>query len=313
MIEPSTGTLDAVEVFRAGEWNGQQFTSADLDELVRGFEAEAQGGRLPVKCGHTAPDTDPAHGWIDRIWRDGDRLLARLVQIPAETLAAIRDGRWRHVSIELLRDVRTAAGRSYRLLLDGLALLGAARPAVEGLKPLHESMTRGARFAERVAFSIPLSRQETDMTDLTDLGAENARLRAQLHRQHIDSVIEADVRGKVVLPAARETFRRMFKLDTDESYTRVSPADWQAFARTQPRPPSSAGATAHSGNSEAGLLPDEVLLARTKQFIRENEVRHFQLTGQRLDFGAAALIVAHDMARTDPTLLRAYLDQPGEV
>jgi hypothetical protein len=306
MIEPSTGTLDAVEIFRCGEWNGQQFTSADLDELVRGFEAEQQAGRLPVKCGHTAPDTDPAHGWIDRIWRDGDRLLAKIVKVPGGTLAAIRDGRWRHVSIELLRDVRTATGRSYRLLLDGLALLGAARPAVEGLKPLHESMTRGARFAERLAFSIPL-RQETDMTDLTDLRAENDRLRAQLHREQLDALIEGDVRAGLVRAAARESFRRMHRLTDDASYARVQPDDWRAFRATQPRPPSRGPATYADAGEPQGDRPDTALVRMTRDYIAE----HFKVTAgrERLDFGRAAL----EVARREPALLEAWRLQNGEA
>jgi hypothetical protein len=303
----STGTLDAVEVFAAGEWNNQQFTVADLDELVRGFEVEKQAGRLPVKLGHSASDTEPAHGWIDHLWRDGDRLLARLTQVPADTMQAIRDGRWRHVSCELLRDVKTAAGRSYRVLLDGLALLGSARPAVDVLKPLHASFSDELEFGGRLAFTSALH------VASDSLRAENDRLRARLHRQQVEATIEGDVRAGLVVPAARERFAKLFKLTSDESYSRVTTADWMTFRASQPRPPARGAATHTDSGEHRGESPDSTLVAMTRQYLRDNEVRHFQLTGERLTFDRAAQEVAREVARTNPGLLRSFVTMMGEA
>lgn len=299
----TTETLDRVEIFAVGEWNGLPFTSEDLDEMVRGFEAEQQSGRLPVKLGHTAPDTDPARGWLSRVWREGDRLLARIEQVPQEIVDGIRSGAWRHVSVELLRDVHTAAGCSYRWLLDGLALLGSAKPAVGVLQPLHDSVA-GMTFAERWAFSY------APADDAAALRRENARLRAANHRQMMDSIIEGDVRARVVMAAAREQFGRLFRLtDDDASYARVQPNDWHAFRATQPRPPATGPASFNA--SLSGAAPDATLVARTRQYMADNALRHLQLTGERLTFDRAAAVVVQELARTEPALLRAYADMPG--
>lgn len=298
-------TVDNVEIMAPGIWNGREITSDAIDEMVRSFAAESLSGRVPVKFGHSSPDTDPAAGWVTRIWREGDRLLATLSDVSDEVVQGIRDGRWRFCSVELLRDVTTAAGRTYRYLLDGLALLGAARPAVEVLKPLHESLTRGWRVAERFAFT-----RELPFDDAAELRRENERLRLALHRQTVDATVESDVRAKLVLPAAREQFTRLFRLSSDADYQRVSVGDWHAFARTQPRPPST-GPASYSNEADTfqATAPDAALVAKAREFLRDNELRHLQLTGERLTFGRAAQLVA----RANPALLAAWRTQNGET
>lgn len=296
------GTLERTEIFAVGTWNDSTFTEEDLDHLVEGFNAEGLAGRLPVKLGHTAPDTDPARGWLTRVWREGDRLLARIEQVPDEIIEGIRTGAWRHVSVELLRNFTTAAGNTYKWLLDGLALLGAARPAVEVLEPLHASAGH-----QRFAFA-----HSAEPKDDGALRRENAALRARLHRQSIDAVIEGDVRAQIVMAAAREQFAKLFRLSDDESYARVQPSDWRAFAATQPRPAPRAAAT-HSSSAaqQRGVLPDTAMVERVRAYLRENELRHFTLTGQRLTFDRAAAMVVREVARTEPELLRSYVEQPG--
>jgi hypothetical protein len=304
----ATATIEEVQIFGTGRHNGMDFDESDLDEMVRGFQRENLSGRLPVKLGHDAPDTAPAAGWITRVWRDGEKLVAALSDIPDQVMQDIREGRWRFCSIELLRDVKCASGRAYKYLLDGLALLGSARPAVDGLKPLHESMTRaGLEFEGWLSFVTALPGGGGDW-----LRAENQQLRAQLHRERIDSLIEGDVRAGVCRPAAREQFKRLFKLNDEGAYGRITPDDWKAFRASQP-PGAPRGAATHSNNVDTIGAPDAVLVERTRQYLRDNELRHLQLTGERLTFERAAHIVTHEVARTEPALLRRYIELPGEA
>jgi hypothetical protein len=301
-------TLDRVEIMAVGTWNGTEFTADDLDEMARAFDDEQQSGRLPVKLGHNTPDNDPALGWMTKVWREGDRLLATLSDVSEHALQCIRQGSFRFCSVELLRNVTTAAGRTYRMMLDGLALLGAARPAVEVLRPLHSSLSRGMRVEQRLAFTREMASVGEAAAD--DLQRENARLRAALHRQSIDAAVEGDVRAKLVMPAAREQFARLFRLSTDADYQRVSVNDWHTFRASQPRPPTSTPATRSDGESASrALSPDVSLVEKTRAYLRENELRHLQLTGERLTFGRAAEIVV----RANPQLLAAWRVQNGEA
>jgi hypothetical protein len=289
-------TLDRIEIFAVGTWNGTDFEATDLDEMVRGFEQEQHAGRIPVKLGHTAPDTEPARGWLSKVWREGDKLLARIEQVPQDIVDGIKAGAWRHVSVELLHEVQTAAGRSYRWLLDGLALLGSARPAVGVLKPLHESLSRraaGLSFGQRFAFTREMPRD-----DLAELRRENERLRFAMHRQSVEAAISADIGASRCLPAAREYFSKLMRLADDASFQRVTVADWQNFVRTQPRPPTREPAARVAASFSKATCPDEELAERVALMRSEQP---------SLDYAAASLKVL----RSDPDLAERYRSAPG--
>ncbi len=310
-------TLHDVEVFAIGRHNGRDYGESELYELVDGFEREQLAGKIPLKLGHTAPDTAPAAGWVTGLRVEGEKLLATFSDVADNVIQGIRDGRWRFCSIELLRDVKAAPGRFYHNLLDGIALLGSVRPAVDTLRPLNEFLSRGRPCAGVETFSTALNVDALNVDANRDDSAESARLRREneqlrraMHRQAIDGLIEGDVRARIVQASARESFKRVHRLDNDASYARITRNDWREFARTQPRPPASAPAS-HASDADTTLAPDSALVARTRDYLRDHEVRHFTLTGERLTFDRAAEIVARDVARSDPGLLRGWLDQPG--
>ncbi len=128
-------TLQGVEIFQSGIWNGRQFGEGDLDGIVKSFDVLGLGGRIPLKLGHNAehPLTDgqPALGWVERIWREGKTLMADFRDVPSVIYDAIKRGLYKFVSVELLRDVQ-ADTRTIPLVLDAVALLGSDVPARNG-------------------------------------------------------------------------------------------------------------------------------------------------------------------------------------
>lgn len=67
-----------VEVIRTGEFVDRygrdvEVTAEDLDAYVANFEAGAAGQEIPVDIKH---ERGEAAGWIKKLWREGDRLLA---------------------------------------------------------------------------------------------------------------------------------------------------------------------------------------------------------------------------------------------
>lgn len=282
--------LKGVEVFDTGTNNGIRFEDDDLDEMVRGFDEQSQAGKLAAKIGHTTDDTAPAMGWIQRLYRRGSKLVADLGQVSEEVIEQIKDGRWRHVSIELLKDVTTRDGKNYRWLLDGLAILGAARPAVESLAGLHtlfQRSTPGVRFAERLAFS-------RTPDDAEALRAENRRLHALLVQQAQD----ADIRSGRVNAAERARFDRRY----GDSGT---VADWQSWVKDAPpvkfrrgeQPP---GRVVDSGDSlRPDSRPDVELM-----HLAEAEVER---SAGRLTFSQASIKVMQE----NPELAERYRYMPG--
>jgi len=147
--EPKLHEHGWVQVFKVGthtDSNGSKdsFTEADLDEMVEAFAATypklhepplrlgeheetegSKGERLPGR----------AAGWVGGLKRDGQYLLAKLVDLPEAVMQAIRGKEYKKVSagIALNREVE---GKRYPKMLDHLALLGAKIPAVKGLESL---------------------------------------------------------------------------------------------------------------------------------------------------------------------------------
>jgi hypothetical protein len=298
--------LHNVVIFTTGVHNQRRFTIADLDAIEASFDALRQSGRVPLKFGHGEDDDDqpfreglPALGWVTRVARDGDRLVADFADIPQEVAQAIKAGRYKFTSVELLSDATDAAGVTHPLVLDAVALLGADRPAVASvsdLQALTAARERPAlRFARRLRFAVddPEAR----------LRAENARLTAEV----VAAKFSEAVRDGRLLPRDREAFARRYGAT-------ATVADAEAWIAASPRPERSRGAaSAPAGDTRiVGAAPDAALVEATKKYVAENEVRHFQLTGERLTFDRAAAIVAKRVAADQPELFRAYVEMMGE-
>lgn len=170
-----------VELFRLGDWQGDVYTSQDLDDLVYNFNLRApHGGPLhepavffdpalpenlktlrPASLGHEddqpildglveAGRTDiPASGWVTELVRDGDSVYGDLGRIPADVAQWIKDGRYKHVSVELYDDANQPEGVPMRgrCMLRRLSLLGAEPPHIKQLANLTDPIPDG-RFAE---------------------------------------------------------------------------------------------------------------------------------------------------------------------
>ena len=127
-------TIRNVEVFSTGSWNGKTYTVRDLDDMVDAFHRI--GFVPPVKLGH-GDENELAHGYVSRLWRVGDKLLADFSNVPPETVALIRAGRLMTVSAEVYLDL-DRGGQRWRRALRAVALLGSNPPGVSNLKPLAE-------------------------------------------------------------------------------------------------------------------------------------------------------------------------------
>lgn len=136
-----THELKGVEVFSTGIWNGDKYTKADLENMVSAFNEHKKGFLPPLKVGH---DNDqkilqesgmPAAGYINKLYINGEKLMADIVDIPKKVFELIKDGAWRRVSSEIIWNFKTN-GKVYPKFFTGLALLGAEIPGVMNLKDL---------------------------------------------------------------------------------------------------------------------------------------------------------------------------------
>ena len=131
-IEPSEhsafeGFPEWIEIFAAGTWTDSQgrtdeWTVADLEEMVSSYDL---ANPAPIVIGH--PETDsPAYGWIESLKIEGDKLLAKPMQLVEEFVDWVKRGLYKKISVRINPD----------LTLEHVGFLGGTAPAVKGLKPV---------------------------------------------------------------------------------------------------------------------------------------------------------------------------------
>ena len=171
-----TQTVDfrGVPLCRAGEWNGLNgratVTPEDLAAVVDAYQ-DREVDRARVKLGHVSSLNDqalgdgaPAFGWVSnpRVSDDGKTLLGDLVDVPRR-LGEVVGRAYKNVSVELRKNVKTPSGKTHPTVLSGLALLGAAAPAVKGLddlvalyasEPIPDTPTDGCEDGAVVTISL---------------------------------------------------------------------------------------------------------------------------------------------------------------
>lgn len=177
-----------IEVFRTGNFNdskGRPFfaDSVTLEAIERTYNSATQHGyEAPLVKGHPKDD-EPAYGWIERLARRGNKLLAKLKEVSQEIIEDVRQGKYRRVSIALTPE----------LLLRHVGLLGAASPAVDGLAPVSFDDGENDYFTFDYEF-LNRTDDENEIQSLTQinkqLSEQVARLQAELRKSEYRTFVE---------------------------------------------------------------------------------------------------------------------------
>jgi hypothetical protein len=132
------GELKGVDIFAVGKWNGDNYTENDLDTIVASFEETKDKLKPYLKLGHgndqklLAEDELPSAGLVQRVYREGKKILADISHIPNKIYELIKKKAYNKVSVELYKDI-PIDGKKYGWALKAIALLGGATPAVHDL------------------------------------------------------------------------------------------------------------------------------------------------------------------------------------
>lgn len=123
---PADEEVLALEVFRAGDYGPKGRWDEDAIEAIASSYDPARH-EAPATLDHA--QDGPAHGWVRRLARIGDRLVATIGGLSPALRALLRDGAYRKRSVELYRAM-PPGGAPY---LKAVSFLGAAAPEVKGL------------------------------------------------------------------------------------------------------------------------------------------------------------------------------------
>jgi hypothetical protein len=132
-----TFDINNVPIFKAGIWNGDKFTTKDLEAIVEAFGE--LGFKPPLKLGHNSKQEEtliqdglPALGWVNRLFVKGTELFADFTDIPKKLHDAIKSKSFGPVSAEIFSNFKRN-GKVFSKALKAVALLGADIPAVDGV------------------------------------------------------------------------------------------------------------------------------------------------------------------------------------
>jgi hypothetical protein len=143
---PDLHTLRGIELIKVGTWSPNcpdGDWTVTPEHLAAAIDAHRAGvlRKPPLKIGHTDPrfDGGPALGYVDhlRVTDGGTTLVGDLINVPG-AVAKLLPHAYPDRSVECLVDFTDQAGTAWPLVLTGLALLGAADPAVETLQSLQD-------------------------------------------------------------------------------------------------------------------------------------------------------------------------------
>ena len=120
-----------IEIFRSGKHTDasgktSEFPPETIQKMVDKYNQKTESSasyEAPLVKGHPRNNA-PAEGWIEKLARRGNRLYAKVKDTRNEIVEAVRENRFRKVSVSLYPD----------LMLRHVGLLGAAAPAVKGMR-----------------------------------------------------------------------------------------------------------------------------------------------------------------------------------
>lgn len=202
-------SLNGVEIFATGKWNGDNYTQSDLQDMVDSF-IPLKGTLQPyVKLGHNekqpllAKDGLPAAGWIENIYIQGNKLMADIKDMPKTIYELVKNKAYKRISSEIYWNLKDQSGQVYKRALKAIALLGGDTPAVGSLADVQALYTKrsiGDLDGDIRTVDIELfTRKEIEMEE--QLKAQVAELTSKLEakeKEFADIVkAKADLESKV--------------------------------------------------------------------------------------------------------------------
>ncbi len=190
--ELKTKDIKDREIFAAGTWNGDIYTTDDLDYMVEAFNKTKDKIKPYLKLGHNAKqsmlqaDGLPAAGWLTNMRRSGEKLIADFVNIPETIYKLLEVGAYRTLSPEIYWGLNLE-GDKYKYLLKAVAILGADVPACTTIGDIMSLYAKGgpaiayAEGAEVRTYEIKTedTKMEKEMKELQEKLANAEKLFAE--------------------------------------------------------------------------------------------------------------------------------------
>lgn len=147
--------LQPIEIFRTGRhtaMSGQELAFADADIVDMAASYDPAVYEAPLVVGHPKTD-EPAYGWVGALEAKDGKLLASPRQVDPAFAELVRAGRFKKVSASFWPPQHKGNPKPGSYYLRHVGFLGAAAPAVKGLKPVQ--FAAGEEDLVTVEFAMP--------------------------------------------------------------------------------------------------------------------------------------------------------------
>lgn len=220
-------SIKGVEIFAAGEWNGDKYSISDLDEMVRAFAETAKTWRPALKLGHddrqTLLQSDglPAAGWVGNLYRKGDKLVADFIDLPEKIYDLVKQGAYKRVSSEIYWNA-TVNGKAYGRVLGAVALLGADMPGVQCLNDIFQMYD--AKCGELHSYELDRKRFTIEI-DKSDLEIKGESKMTEQEEKDLKAKLEAEEKKNLAFEAAqsaKDAEIAELKKNSDEQAVKLS-------------------------------------------------------------------------------------------
>lgn len=230
--KPSLGRYGPIEVFRTGSFlnmTGKEhsITETTLRDLAARYDREQ--APAPVVIGHPVMDA-PAYGWVESLYVQGGVLKATLEDTSAEFADMVKAGHYKRVSISMFPPNSATNPKPGSFYLKHVGFLGAAAPAVPGLKPV--------QFAGGAADTFHIYQDNLTSAEFA-AGDELMRLRRQMREFEVEKLID---QGRVLPVFKDEVIAFAASLDDDQTVSfseaggAVTRKDWfMSYLARQPQ------------------------------------------------------------------------------
>ena len=218
------------DIFAVGTWNGDPYTIADLDDMVKNFNdlKDKDNFRVPLKIDlfkGTKPEGQrhggqPAFGWITDLKRIGGKLFANIENIPKTVKELIDSKAYRQVSSEIIWNFKKG-GETLKRVLAGVALLGVEMSGVSNLEEFGKlysldyednELFRSYIVEETKSQKI----EEEDINMSKELEAKVLTLEAQV-KEYTSKVSERDEQIKTLTAKVNESTKLIETKDKEIS------------------------------------------------------------------------------------------------
>lgn len=191
-------TLNGVELLRTGTFTSAEgesvtFTQEDLKSLAESYDPAVF--ESPAVVGHPRMN-DPAYGWVKGLRVEGDKLIGDIGDVVSSFADAVRRRIFPKISVQLWPRGSKASPKPDAPYLKHVGFLGAAAPAVKGLKPVSfsDDDQAGCTTIETPVSTTPPTSPTLKEISMSEVNIElDAELKARADKIAAD---EADLKAK---------------------------------------------------------------------------------------------------------------------